>query len=270
MGQPAFPPAQALIRAFSDYKAGKLVEAEQLSEQIVAANPDFFDAVYLLTIVQARLGKNDAALVSFDRALALRPSYAKVHFNRGNALQALKRYEEALASYDRAVGLQPGYALAHFNRANALEDLGRHDEALASYDRAIDLRPDSAEAHLNQALSRLMVADFDRGWPGYEWQMKVESPDNIWRDFTQPKWSGRENISGKTILLHAEQGYRDAIQFCRYDTLPIAQLAAGIRNTAGHDPIGGALPARRIGERDELGQAAGAETSPQDRPGLVN
>ena len=361
MDQLSSTPRQLLDRAFSDFKAGKLVEAERLCEQIIAAKRDSFDAFYLLAIVQSRLGKNDAALASydraialrldlavahynrgatlqelkrydealasydralaarpdfavalsnrgnvlqelgrydealasFDRALALRPDFAVALYNRGNVLQnlehynealasydralavrpdfpealsnrgkvlqklkrfeeavasydpalalrpdfveaysdrgtafhALKRYDEALASYGRALGLQPSYVLAHYNRGLTLHEFGRCEEAIVSYSHAIDLQPDLADAHLNQSLSRLLIGDFDHGWPGYEWRMKVRSTGNIWRKFTQPQWSGHVDISGKTILLHAEQGFGDAIQFCRYVPLVAARDA---------------------------------------------
>jgi tetratricopeptide (TPR) repeat protein len=363
MDQPAFTLPQALNRAVSDYKAGKLAEAEQQCEQIVAANPDFYDALYVLAVVQLHLGKADAALAkfdrvltlkpghamahynrgsalqdlkryeeavasydraidlrpdyvaaysnrgialqklkrfkealaSFDRALALRPDFSVVHYNRGNTLQKLKRSEEALASFDRAINLRPDFARAHFSRANALQELNRYEEALASFDRAIDLRPtfamahsdrgtnlhalkryeeavasydraialypgyavahynrglslhelrrceeavasyehavdlqpNLAQAHLNQSLSRLLIADFSRGWQEYEWRMDVKSPGNSKRSFVRPQWQGRENISGKTILIHSEQGFGDTIQFCRYIPL-VAERGARV------------------------------------------
>ena len=84
--------SQALSRAISAYNAGKLVEAEQLCQQIINAKPDLFDALHLLAVVQSRLGKKDTALASYDRALAVRPDYAEALSNRGVTLHELKRY----------------------------------------------------------------------------------------------------------------------------------------------------------------------------------
>ena len=259
MSQPAYTLPEALNDAVSDYKAGKLVEAEQLCEQIIADHHDFFDALYLLAIVQSRQGKTKAALANFDRALSLRPGHAMTHFNRGNALQSLKqsedalvsydcaidiqpdlalahsnrgntlqslkRYKEAVASYDRAIELQPNYAVALYNRGLALHEIKRCKEAVSSYERAIDLQPGFAEAHLNQAISRLLVGDFLRGWQEYEWRMDVKSPGNRKRTFHRPQWIGSENISGKTIFLHSEQGFGDTILFGRYIPLVAARGA---------------------------------------------
>ena len=96
--------SEAFSRAISAYNAGRLVEAEQFCEQIIKAKPDLFDALHLLAVVQSGLGKQDLALASYDRAVAVRPDYAEAQSNRGDALHALKRYDEALASYDRALG----------------------------------------------------------------------------------------------------------------------------------------------------------------------
>jgi tetratricopeptide (TPR) repeat protein len=141
--------AQALSRAFSAYNGGKLVEAEQLCQQITNAKPDHFDAVHLLAVVQSNLGKKHLALASYDRALAVRPDYAEALFNRGVTLHELKRFEEALASYDRALTVRADYAEVLSNRGLALHELKRFEEALASYDRALTVRSDYAEALCN-------------------------------------------------------------------------------------------------------------------------
>jgi protein O-GlcNAc transferase len=141
---------QALNRAISAYKAGNLIEAEKICQQIISAKHDFFDALHLLAFVQASLGKNNLALASYDRALALRPDHADALNNRGNTLKELKRLDEALASYDRALTVRPDDAKALNNRGATLHELKRLDEALASYDRALALRPDHAEALNNR------------------------------------------------------------------------------------------------------------------------
>jgi tetratricopeptide (TPR) repeat protein len=101
--------SQELSRAFSAYNAGKLVETEQLCQQIINAKPDLFDALHLLTVVQSNLGKKDLALTSYDRALTVRPDFAEALFNRGVCLHDLQQFEEALASYDRALTPSPGH-----------------------------------------------------------------------------------------------------------------------------------------------------------------
>jgi protein O-GlcNAc transferase len=90
------------------------------------------------------LKRFEQAVPSYGRAIVLRPGYAGSFFNRGNALQALKRFDEALASYDRAITLKPDYAEAFNNRGVALKELKRIDQALENLDRAIALKPDHA------------------------------------------------------------------------------------------------------------------------------
>ena len=144
---------QAFDHAVSAYEAGKIAEAEQICHQIISNKHDFFDAVYLLAVVQSSQGKHDLALASYDRALALEPSLAEAHCDRGNTLTILKRFDAALESYDRALALRPDYAEALSNRANSLRELKRFDEALKSCDRALALRPDLAETFSNRGIT---------------------------------------------------------------------------------------------------------------------
>ena len=121
-----------------------------------------------------------------------------------------------MASYERALNIQPAYHEALIVRSAALLDLKRPDEALASYVRALKVRPDFAEVRWNEALCRLMLGEFELGWQKYEWRWKTTSFVPSLRNFPQPLWLGKEPLGGKTILLHAEQGLGDTIQFCRY------------------------------------------------------
>ena len=156
------------------------------------------------------------ALASGERALALQPDYPEAHVSRGNALSVLKRFDEASANYDRALALRPDYAEAHTCLGVNLHSLKRFDEALQCYERALAVRSDFAEAHYNTGLSRLLTGDFDRGWAEHEWWREAAQFKRAERKFAQPRWTGSAAIAGKTILLHAEQGFGDTIQFCRY------------------------------------------------------
>jgi predicted O-linked N-acetylglucosamine transferase (SPINDLY family) len=97
-------------------------------------------------------GQGEAALVEYDRAIAIFPAYAHAWCNRGATLEMLGRREHALSSYDRALALNPGDALAHYNRASVHRQLGDGGAALAGYDQAIALVPGYAEAHFNRGV----------------------------------------------------------------------------------------------------------------------
>ena len=162
------------------------------------------------------LNRFEEALAHFDRAIGLRPNFAEAHSNRGNALRQLMRFEEALASYDRAIALRPDFVEAHCNRGSVLQELNRFDDAVAAYDHAIVIRPDFAHARFNLGAARLLSGDFARGWEDYEWRWGTEQLVATKRNFAQPQWRGSDDIAGKTILIHAEQGLGDTLQFCRY------------------------------------------------------
>ena len=151
MASPAIELPPSLDLAVAAYRAGQLLEAEKICQQIVSIRHDFFEALYVLAVVQATLGKHDFAITNYDLALTLHPHHAEALSNRGNTLRALKRLEDALESYDRALALQPDYVLALTNRGAVLFDLKRYDQALESYDCALAIRPDHADALYNRA-----------------------------------------------------------------------------------------------------------------------
>jgi tetratricopeptide (TPR) repeat protein len=159
------------------------------------------------------LGRPEAALVHFDRAIALDPGLAQAWAGRGATLRLLDRHAEALDSLSRAMALDPGEAAHPFNRGVVLTDLGRNEEACADHEAALALTPDFRRAKLGGAHAYLARGAFERGWELFEarWQgpegYELKDP---------PMWDGKASLDGKTILLRAEQGLGDTLQFCRY------------------------------------------------------
>jgi tetratricopeptide (TPR) repeat protein len=177
--------------------------------------PDFAEACFNRGNVLQELGRLDEAIASYDKAIALKPDHAAAHANRGNVLHMLLQAEDALNSYDRAIQVKPDFAEAYCNRGIVLKDLTRFEEALESYDKAIALKPGDAEFTWNKSLLLLLASDFRNGWAPYESRKLLRVPLGN-RSFAKPIWLGADNIAGKTILVHWEQGLGDTIQFCRY------------------------------------------------------
>jgi len=194
-------------------------EALASLDQALLVKPDCAEAYSGKAVVFKELKCMPEALQSFDRALEIRPDYAEAFSNKANVLRELSRLDEALESYGRAISIRPDYADAHSNRGGVLLEQLRLDEAIASLDLAIEVKPDFAEAFLNKSLAFLLREDFDAGWAMYEWRWKVESPASQPRQFQEPLWLGDESLAGRTVLLHAEQGLGDTLQFCRYARL---------------------------------------------------
>ncbi len=159
------------------------------------------------------------ALESFERALAANPDHLDALGNYGNALIKLNRPGEAIAAYDRALAIVPENAGLLTNRAVALRRLDRPREALMSASRALIGNPNFAQARFVESVARLTLGDFAAGWRGYEARWSVGLLASQCRNFAAPLWSGKESLDGKAILLHAEQGFGDTIQFVRYAAL---------------------------------------------------
>jgi len=197
-------------------------EAANVFNAAAAMRPELPAAFNNLGVALTDLRRYDQAIAAFDRAVALAPALAEIHNNRGNALKAQNRFAEALSDYDRAIALKPAYAGAHGNRGACLDELSRPDEALTSFRAALAVQGDHADTHWNLAVNRLRAGDFTTGWREAEWRWKVPGLGLKRRAFDRPPWLGGEPIEGKVLLLTNDQGFGDAIQFCRY----IPRLAA--------------------------------------------
>lgn len=248
-----------LVDAISLQSAGKLQEAKAVLEDLVVIHPARFDVITLLGIVTAqtedyeqalrvldislrmnpnqgeaqnargvclvKLERAEAAIESFEKALAL--GFSEAHTNLGTTLTNLGRYEEALAHYRMALQGSPAEPKLYHSQALPLIALRRFDEALASLDHAIDLNAAFAECYYLKALVLLMLGDFTAGWDLFEWRWRMPEARPDVRRLKVPLWLGDRVIEGKAILLHAEQGFGDTFQFCRF-VPPVVALGANV------------------------------------------
>jgi tetratricopeptide (TPR) repeat protein len=228
-------------------RQGKTEAAIRSYRQALRLRPSFAQGHYNLGLALNATGDTDAAIEHFQNALQYRPDYPEAFNDLGNALAAKERLDEAIANYREAVRLRAQFADAHYNLGIALGKQQLHEEAMAHFRKAVQYKPDFAEAHVhmgdvqrltgqmdaavdsleqalrikpelpqahwNRAHLLLLNGNFEKGWPEYEWRWKQYNQAR--RHFSQSLWDG-SNLNGKTILLYAEQGLGDTLQFVRY------------------------------------------------------
>jgi tetratricopeptide (TPR) repeat protein len=226
--------------------------AERCYRHALDIQPESADAHCNLGMVLVEEDRSVEAITHLQRATAIHPLHAQAHNNLGNAFYVQGRFAEAIASYRFALIIEPDYAEAYANLGNALDwngqlsaahrinawalainphnakahnnlgnvlrELGNTKEAITSFERSLAIAPSNAETRLNYSFSLLEQGDFARGWREYEsrWQTKIQGR---LPDLGIPQWRGETDIKGKTLLLYAEQGFGDTIQFIRYASL---------------------------------------------------
>ena len=213
--KPPFNPDQLYQRALSLHHAGKLADAEGLYKTLLDYFPNQIEIITTLGIVLLQQGRSEAGFQQLKKSLSLNPNQPAALYNMAVELQKLTRLGEALACYNQTLRLNPNDINALINRGNTLKDLKKYKEAIDSFESALALQPNIPSAHWNKALTHILLGEYEQGWKEYEWGWQCGERGKQ-RQYRQPTWLGEEPITGKTILVHPEQGFGDLIQFCRY------------------------------------------------------
>jgi Flp pilus assembly protein TadD len=230
--------------AFAAHNGGRHAEAEALCRELILINPSDAPLQFLFGMVLHKLGRdaeasehlrhaaglkpNEAAIFhglgvtfhslknypraveNFVKAIALKPQFADLHYSLGNSYYQLDEIEKATAAFQRAVELKPQDAASWNNLGKSFKELNRLEESIAAFGQALAIKPDYALARYGRAISLLASGNLAEGLREYE-----SRPRRLPREFPQPRWRG-EDIAGKTLFLHAEQGFGDAIQAVRF------------------------------------------------------
>ncbi|HBC07870.1 MAG TPA: hypothetical protein DC046_09865, partial [Rhodospirillaceae bacterium] len=163
-------------------------------------------------------GEDDAAMECYRQAIRANPGMAEAHCNLGNILRERLDLAAAIAQYDAGLTVAPDIAALHANKGVALHELGRFDDALVSYDRALALDPEDAECRRNRAMTLLLLGRLAEGWPAYEARWRTARFKGQDRGGKTPRWTAAAK-PGARVLVRAEQGFGDTIQFARYAAL---------------------------------------------------
>lgn len=200
------------------HQKGNAGLAAQLIETAISLNAEAPDYYANLAMVRRAMDDDDAAEAALRRAIDIDPGHGRSHSNLAGVLRSRGDFKGALRSSETAVALNAEDAEAHNNLGNALKDCGRPADAVASYRRAIAINADFALAHWNLSLALASMGELQDAFTEMAWRWQWSGFPAPMRDFAAPAWRG-EAIEGATILVHAEQGLGDAIQFVRYAAL---------------------------------------------------
>lgn len=189
-------------------------QAVEAYQRAIALVPDHVEALNNLSLSLLKTNRADEALLLIDRVQALGGAQGD-WVPRLVALRDQGLTEQALAGVDEVLRTTPEPDAYHL-RGLLLNELGRYPAAMLSYLQALRLDPEHAETRLSRAIQLLQQGEYAIGWEEYEWRWRAEELSPSERRFAAPSWRGEFPIAGKVILLHAEQGQGDTLQFVRY------------------------------------------------------
>lgn len=207
-------------------EAGDLEAARRCHSHALAVDPGLWSAAYNLGNSLHAAKQSAAAVTWYRRGIALRQDQSDLYHNLANALAASGQAEQAVPIFRVALSLDPRNADIWGNLAKSLQELNRLDEALNASNRGLASRPDFVDLLYNRSLLLLLRGDYRNGWSEYEWRWRCSrfTSPALRQPRPRPQWKG-EPLAGKRILVHAEQGLGDALQFVRYVPLVAKQAA---------------------------------------------
>ena len=232
---------------------GQTNEAIACFRQALRLNPNLAATWGSLGNALALEENLENSIACYQNAIRLKPSDAKAYNNLGNAFERQDKLDDATRIYEQALLLEPHLAETYSNLATVHMRQGQMDKAFTAFEQALRIDPELAGARLNRAQLQLLLGNFEQGWPDFEF--RTTQSDKKKRQFTEPCWKGSD-LKGKTILLHAEQGLGDTLQFirfapfvkercatviveCQSELLSLLRTAAGIDQLIGR---GSSLP----------------------------
>ena len=209
------PMAELFTIAAGYERAGRMEDADRLLNYILAVAPDQPDTLHMSGIVAFRLGRQQEAVAKMERAINLGVDIALYLRNICEVYRTLNRLDEAVAAGRRAAALAPHDPLCLHNLAVIHYERVEVDESIDAAERALMMQPDMAGAHFARAEALLLKGDWATGWEEYEWRFKVADAASMMPATDKPQWDGTP-IDDGVLLLVADQGFGDVIQFSRY------------------------------------------------------
>jgi Tfp pilus assembly protein PilF len=205
---------------------GQIEEAFSCYQKVLQLDPSYVDAYVNMGIIFRMKRRLSEEMMCYRKAIQLNPASAEAFFNLGHHFFEKGQFDKALVCYEKVTQLKPDFVNACMNLGLVLRIEDRNEEALSCYQKAIHLNPGDAGAHWNLSNVLLLIGAYEEGWKEFEWFRKTDDCARRQRSFSQPLWDGSD-IRGRTILLHAEEGFGDTIQFIRYAPL-VAERGAKV------------------------------------------
>jgi len=202
------------------YKQKKYEQSVDLFKLALKVDPEYYEVYSNLGAALNKANRYDEAIEVLQKAIKHNPKHGGAYTNLGNVYNKIYEYKKAVKMHQKSIELEPNGSNAYSNIGTSYKNLGQMSKAIESYKKAIELEPNFVNAHFDLATVYLALKDFKNGWEEYEWRFKKdEMKGHIlkYKDiFSKPRFDGTQNIEGKKLLIHTEQGFGDSIMFAKF------------------------------------------------------